>query len=68
MTEKSHVLSVTDQETNSEALVLLRSLEGGKLAFGLSLADNGDIEVVLTRRDASEVLRLLGSILEGHEN
>jgi hypothetical protein len=63
MVETSHTLRVIDQDSKTEAVVILRALEGGQIAIAVSLKENGDAEVVLARDDAVQVFTRLRSML-----
>jgi len=62
--EPSQMLRFQDQETQKEALILLRVVPGA-LAVGLSHSEDGDLEVFVPMAEARELLKMLHALLDG---
>lgn len=63
MLEPSQMLRFLDQDTQKEALVLLRVVPGA-LAIGLSHSEDGDLEVFVPLAEARELLKMLHALLD----
>jgi len=61
--EPSQMLKFQDQETQKQALVLLRVVPGA-LAVGLSHSEDGDLEVFVPLAQARELLKMLHALLD----
>jgi hypothetical protein len=61
MTEVGTIVFV-DRESSGEAVAIIER-DDSHVSLTLSLKSNGDVTTVLTRSDASRLLRLLGEAL-----
>ena len=66
MTDNSHALHV-NQDTQGDALILLRLVEEGGLGIGLSHRDTGTSKLSSAEATLKNLYRILGSLLSSQE-